>query len=593
MMRRSAPLLFLLLLLLPLSGAWANCLVNFESIVFSTSYKYSGGSCDYSEREGVMVNNCTSLDETINCICSYHPEFCTLDNVNRKYKQSLGYGYPELNQNPLTYFGFCPERAGYPHMYHFYLYCNTQTELDSAVCVNGGKQWINGQCRDVCEAEKNICNQVNGTWTPGASSDETCNGGCDFCGGEKYQQLLKNRRLQCCADGYGVNSGYSGCFMPSPPWIGAVFSDYNLANTCNYNATAQFDSWCLENAGDDTTQSSSSQSPDCFGTGCPSSSSMSSSSGTGGGEGGSSSSESGGGEGGSSGEESSSSEGGGGEGGSSGEESSSSESGGGEGGNGKDTVYIGNGEDWEYNYYPELDTLIKYMKGVFGLSLQLGDKIDEATAELGSKIVQWQPGKLDSIISELKAIKSLAGQGTGGDSSGGYWDGDSAISALWDSLAQFGDTSGFGSLFGTADGDSALDSLQRFLDGNDSLYGSLGGQLDSLGGAIGDAIRGLADSGAVGAFRDSLQKMADKFDYKRFTGSGGCPAFLTQKTTIKFGLFSAEIPAVGDLLCTTKISIFGRTPWEFGRALIRAIVAISCMFWLFKVATGATGGDDD
>ena len=237
------------------------------------------------------------------------------------------------------------------------------------------------------------------------------------------------------------------------------------------------------------------------------------------------------------------------------------------------------------------------MKGVFGISLQLGDKIDEATAELGSKIVQWQPGKLDSIISELKAIKSLAGQGTGGDSSGGYWDGDSAISALWDSVSgladRLTDTSGFGAMFGTADGDSALDSLQRFLDGGDSLYGTLGGQLDSLGGGIGDAIRGLADSGAVGAFRDSLQKMADKFDYKRFTGSGGCPAFLTQKTTIDFGQFSVEIPAVGELLCTTKISIFGRTPWEFGRALIRAIVAISCMFWLFKVATGATGGDDD
>ena len=581
-MKRCAPLLFLLLSLLPFSGAWARCFVVSKSTTFSASYKYPAGSCDYSEREGVMVNNCSSLEETVACLCSHYPKFCTLDDVNRQYKQSLGYGFPELNQNPLTYLGLCPERAAYPHMNHFYEYCNTQTELDSAVCVRGGNHWINGQCKEVCKEEKEVCSSYGGTWQPGASSDMVCNGNCDICSGEPWKNTVEQAKKQCCALGYGVAKNPVLCWNDNPPWIGSHLSGFNLGAVCNYNSSAKFDSWCLENAGDDTTQtSSSSQTPDCFGSGCPSSSSMSSSSGTGGGEGGSSSSGEGGGEGGSSGEESSSSE----------------EGGGGEGGNGKDTVYIGNGEDWEYNYYPELDTLIKYMKGVFGISLQLGDKIDEATAELGSKIVQWQPGKLDSIISELKAIKSLAGQGTGGDSSGGYWDGDSAISALWDSVSgladRLTDTSGFGAMFGTADGDSALDSLQRFLDGGDSLYGTLGGQLDSLGGGIGDAIRGLADSGAVGAFRDSLQKMADKFDYKRFTGSGGCPAFLTQKTTIDFGQFSVEIPAVGELLCTTKISIFGRTPWEFGRALIRAIVAISCMFWLFKVATGATGGDDD
>lgn len=475
-------------------------------------------------------------------------------------------------------------------MYHYYLQCNTQAELDSAVCVRNGNQWIDGQCRDVCEAEKAECDMYGGVWQLGNTSGGSCNGNCNICAGDRYKESIKQLRKGCCSSGWGVNE-LEPCYNVQPPWIGYNQSGFLTAWTaCNYGKQAQFDSWCLENAGDDTTQSSSSQSPDCFGSGCPSSSSgLSSSSGTGGGEGGSSSSESGGGEGGSSGEESSSSEGGGGEGGSSGEESSSSESGGGEGGNGKDTVYIGNGEDWEYNYYPELDTLIKYLKGVFGLSLQLGDKIDEATEAIGSRIVQWEPHKLDSII---KAIKDgFRGLNIEGDSSG-YWNGDSAIGGLWDSISGLADgltdTSGFGSLF-HADGDSALDSLQRFLDGGDSLYGSLGGQLDSLGGGIGDAIRGLADSGAVGAFRDSLQKMADKFDYKRFTGSGGCPAFLTQKTTIDFGQFSAEIPAVGELLCTTKISIFGRTPWEFGRALIRAIVAISCMLWLFKVATGDWG----
>lgn len=145
-MRRTAPLLFLLLSLLPLSGAWASCFVVSKSTTFSASYKYPAGSCDYSEREGVMVNNCSSLEETVACLCSHNPKFCTLDDVNRQYKQSLGYGFPELNQNPLTYLGLCPERAAYPHMNHFYEYCDTQTELDSAVCVNGGNEWNGTSC---------------------------------------------------------------------------------------------------------------------------------------------------------------------------------------------------------------------------------------------------------------------------------------------------------------------------------------------------------------------------------------------------------------------------------------------------------------
>ena len=589
-MRRCAPLLFLLLLLLPLSGAWASCRTEGYTVL-SEKVSYPDPFC--GDPYELFISQCIGGNGTYTAGGYYYA------NCDYRFEQWASYGATCFNKNyhnTVIINHNCPTgtsgniSSSYDKKYYCRLRCNSQLSADSAVCVRGGNQWINGQCVDVCESEKAECDRYGGIWQLGNTSDGSCNGNCNICGGDRYKESIKELRLSCCESGWGVNE-LEPCYNVQPPWIGYNQSGFLTAWTaCNYGKQAQFDSWCLENAGDDTTQaSSSSQTPDCFGSGCPSSSSMSSSSGTGGGEGGSSSSESGGGEGGSS-----SSESGGGEGGSSGEESSSSESGGGgQGGNGKDTVYIGNGEDWEYNYYPELDSLIKYLKGVFGLSLQLGDKIDEATAELGSKIVQWQPGKLDSIISELKAIKSLAGQGTGGDSSGGYWDGDSAISALWDSLAQFGDTSGFGSLFGTADGDSALDSLQRFLDGNDSLYGSLGGQLDSLGGVIGDAIRGLADSGAVGAFRDSLQGMADKFDYKRFTGSGGCPAFLTQKTTIDFGQFSVEIPAVGELLCTTKISIFGRTPWEFGRALIRAIVAISCMLWLFKVATGATGGDDD
>lgn len=577
-------MLFLVLLLLPIS-AWAIC--REKSICTSSLYFGSKKACAYESHTERRVNNCSSIDDIVSCLCSASYGICGESCGSGYYCETLGYGSGGVGVNPLS--KYCgTEASGRTGICRYYLECSTQTDLDSALCVRDGKHWQNGQCNDVCKAEKDACSSYGGTWQPGASSDTECNGNCDICSGEPWKNTVEEAKKQCCALGFGVAKDPVLCWNDNPPWIGSHLSGFNLGSVCNYLGDAKFDSWCLQNAGDDTTQSSSSQSPNCFGAGCPSSSSMSSSSGEGGGG---SSGEGGGGSSGE--EESSSSEEGGG--GSSGEEESSSseEGGGGQGGNGKDTVYIGNGEDWEYNYYPELDTLIKYLKGVFGISRQLGDKIDSATEAIGSKIVQWEPKKLDSII---KAIKDgFSGLNIEGDSSG-YWNGDSAIGGLWDSISglsdRLTDTTGFGSLF-YSDGDSALDSLQRFLDGGDSLYGALGGQLDSLGGSIGDAIQGLADSGAVGAFRDSLQAMADKFNYKRFTGSGGCPSFLNKKTTIKLGIYSAEIPPVGDLLCTTKISIFGRTPWEFGRALIRAIVAISCMLWLFKVATGATGGDDD
>ena len=49
----------------------------------------------------------------------------------------------------------------------------------------------------------------------------------------------------------------------------------------------------------------------------------------------------------------------------------------------------------------------------------------------------------------------------------------------------------------------------------------------------------------------------------------------------------------GTYLCQP---IFGTiTPWALGRVLLRAIVAISCMWFLFKCATGFKGdsGEED
>ena len=206
---------------------------------------------------------------------------------------------------------------------------------------------------------------------------------------------------------------------------------------------------------------------------------------------------------------------------------------------------------------------------------------------------------LDSIAGLLE---DGFGNGSGGDSgTGDYWDGDSAIGALTDTIVSAFDTNGWQGYFDTTNyagcfGDSTECGLAGFEGDLDSVLGGFtqAGN-DSLAEGIGAQIKGLADSGAVKEFTDSLSAMYDKFDFKRFSGNGGCPSFLTEKHTFNFGHgMMFEMDGVGSVLCTYTIPVVGTTMWVLGRNLLRAIIAVLCMLWLFKVATGATsGGDDD
>lgn len=454
------------------------------------------------------------------------------------------------------------------------------------------------------------------------------------------------------------------CQNIAPPFTGT--NESYMMQACQVGVPSNFSNWCRDSSGTDTTETD--EEPNCFGSDCPSSSSdeeVSSSSA----EPGSSSSydreecEAGGG---TWDEETEScivtSSG-------SGDGSSSSAGGGGDGGGDRDTTSAGGDGDFEYNYHPKLDTIIKWLKRQYALLDDVGENVttslDANTAKVLERLTTWRPEMLDSLLSAVKQagkgdttlvnvdardtllydridsvmsqierldsmgrqsdgkfqdsllnVLNTIGFGTGGDSVGGYWDGDSALSDLGDSISAVGDSIGaltdsLGGLFDTTgwqdwfdtsgmgggncigvESDCGLDSILS--EGVDSvLAGFTASGNDSLGGVIGKQIKGLVDSGAVKSFTDSLDKMVDKFNFNRFSGSGGCPTFLTEKHTIRIGGAQVELDGIGNLLCTTKISVFGKTPWEVGRALIRAILAITCMFWLFKVATGAQGGDDD
>ena len=126
----------------------------------------------------------------------------------------------------------------------------------------------------------------------------------------------------------------------------------------------------------------------------------------------------------------------------------------------------------------------------------------------------------------------------------------------------------------------------------DSSYTTYGDSLDGAYSSFGDTYKGIiSDTGAIGKFTDSLAQLQKKFNFTTLSGSGtGCPAFMQRthsvtiwKAKVNFDLNKLKIcsPILGD-----------KTPWDIARGLIRAIVAITCMWFLFKCATGAYNGED-
>lgn len=166
-----------------------------------------------------------------------------------------------------------------------------------------------------------------------------------------------------------------------------------------------------------------------------------------------------------------------------------------------------------------------------------------------------------------------------------------ALNALGDSLGGIGSR-----LDKMLSGDSAsLDSF-TFDIGIDSLldtsYTTYGDSLEGAYNSFAETYHGLvSDTGAIGRYTDSLAQLQKKFNFSPLGGSGtGCPSFLTKTYEINF---IGNAKATFDLnklgLCTPIIG--NRAPWDLARALLRIIVAVSCMWFLFKCATSS--GDNE
>ena len=120
--------------------------------------------------------------------------------------------------------------------------------------------------------------------------------------------------------------------------------------------------------------------------------------------------------------------------------------------------------------------------------------------------------------------------------------------------------------------------------------------LDSATARLKSAYKVIGDTLKNGAFGDSLSNWGSKFTGGNvITGSGSnsCPSVLTRNYHVEIIQGAGFDMTLGTYLCNP---IFGNvTAWTLCRLLLRATIALACMWFLFKCATGfrGQGGDDD
>lgn len=161
------------------------------------------------------------------------------------------------------------------------------------------------------------------------------------------------------------------------------------------------------------------------------------------------------------------------------------------------------------------------------------------------------------------------------------------------------DTTGSGGESDTAGMGGEIDGVMGQLD---SLAGlGVPDMGDSIGKAVtgsGNALTALGDSLGRGAVHDSLTRwdgMITNNGVITGNGSDGCPSILTRSFNISVPFGSEQVETefgnIGKYLCT-PIPPFSTTLWVFCRLIIRALVSIACMYWIYKAVLGIDGGND-
>lgn len=442
--------------------------------------------------------------------------------------------------------------------------CSTQAEADSAKCANNPQA---EGCTDECTESKNQCESQGGIFSGSAVSGR-CLGTCNLCQTEISKNALKRIGELCCQAGVAPPQNPQ-CVITGVDTSGVSQFEYLAGSLrCDFNnwesqQICQDFRDSLENLSSSSAPVSSSSvseyckvfpedlacicaddptNPDCAYL--------------------NSSSSEGAPEGDSSGSTGSSGSGGGGEG-------SSGSGGGGAGGSG----------DWEYDYRDSLHKIINTTARTANNTEGLRDSLGTIAFLLRFAPCLWGDCSTDTSKTDSLLEQMLDTTGTG------VLAGDTTGTGVLDSLGAFGDSLAAGTWSGGW-GDCDTTGGNKC----DSQFIGEGG-LDSAGNAIKGSIGALGDSLANGVVGDSLAAWQGLFTNGKLSGSGSnsCPAVFNKTYQIPFGISQASFTL--NFVCR---SVFGGvTAWQLARVLLRALVAIGCMWWLFRQAMGIGGGSDD
>lgn len=127
------------------------------------------------------------------------------------------------------------------------------------------------------------------------------------------------------------------------------------------------------------------------------------------------------------------------------------------------------------------------------------------------------------------------------------------------------------------------------MEGNGEDLANYPSNVDSMGREMTSQIRTIAD-GVGSAYTDSLGNWIGKINYEKLKdGSGACPVALARKYEVNIGLTKFQMDGLGKYICSPVMG--NVTPWRIAVIVLRAMVAFGCFFFLFKVVT--SGGKDE
>lgn len=217
--------------------------------------------------------------------------------------------------------------------------------------------------------------------------------------------------------------------------------------------------------------------------------------------------------------------------------------------------------------------LLSQVAGIFGNTQTIANN----TSKTNSLLTDIKNKPRDTTIVNVSGDTNIVNVGgdtiivnVGGDSVGRPWDTAGAVAGArssWDSLTR------------------ALDSLPN----PDTIHT---GPVDSLV----TGVVGSLDSGVGRIYRDTIDGLITQgIANSTLSGQGSntCPAFIMQSYPLTIGSITFDLTQhvkLGQYLCNPVIG--GKSAWDIGRTILRIVVAIGCMFFLFKCATGTLGGDD-